>query len=57
MFDYVVASIQQPPDDHPYDKPKEQLIKRTTASEQQRLQQLLSSAELGDLKPFDTCSN
>jgi len=46
MFDYVVASLSpeyatkirylilQPPDDHPYDKLKEQLIKRTTASEQ-----------------------
>ena len=61
MFDYVVGSLSpeyateirdlilQPPGDHLYNELKDQLIKRTTASEQRRLQQLLSSAELGDL--------
>ena len=42
--------ILQPPGDHPYDKLKEQLIKRTTASEQRRLHQLLSMEELDDRK-------
>ena len=63
-FDYIVSSlapeiatevrdlILQPPKDTPYDKLKEQLIKRTAASEQKRLQQLLFNAEeLGDRKP------
>ena len=62
-FDYVVASlapefatevrdlILQPPDTTPYDKLKEQLIKRTAASEQRRLQQLFNAEELGDRKP------
>ncbi|CAN7994887.1 unnamed protein product [Ixodes pacificus] len=40
-----------PPATHPYDKIKEELIKRTTASEQRRLQQLLTNEELGDRKP------
>ncbi|KFD66930.1 hypothetical protein M514_20796 [Trichuris suis] len=38
-------------DDRPYDILKEQLIKRTTASEQRRLQLLLSADDLGDRKP------
>ena len=62
-FDYVVASlapefamevrdlILQPPETNPYDRLKEQLIKRTAASEQRRLQQLFNSEELGDRKP------
>jgi len=62
-FDYVVASlapefatevrdlILQPPEATPYDKLKEQLIKRTAASEQRRLQQLFNAEELGDRKP------
>ena len=62
-FDYIVSSlapeiatevrdlILQPPDDTPYDKLKEQLIKRTAASEQKRLQQLFHAEELGDRKP------
>ena len=62
-FDHVVASlapefamevrdlILQPPDTTPYDRLKEQLIKRTAASEQRRLQQLFNTEELGDRKP------
>ena len=62
-FDYVVASLApefatevrdlvlQPPEATPYDKLKEQLIKRTAASEQRRLQQLFNAEELGDRKP------
>ena len=63
IFDYIVASfspeftnkvrdlILKPPTENPYDKLKEQLIKRTAASEQRRLQQLFNSEELGDQKP------
>ena len=62
-FDYVVASLDPefslevrdlilaPPDGHPYSTLKDQLIKRTAASEQRRLQQLLTAEELGDRKP------
>ena len=58
MFDYVVASLSPefateirdlilaPPEVNPYDVLKEQLIKRTAASEQRRLQQLFSAEEL-----------
>ena len=63
MFDYIVASLSRefatevrdlilkPPTEYPYNKLKEQLIKRTAASEQRRLQQLFNSEELGDRKP------
>ena len=62
-FDYTVASLSpelatevrdliiHPPTDSPYDSLREQLIKRTTTSEQRRLQQLFSTEELGDRKP------
>ena len=62
-FEYVVASLSpeyatevrdlllHPPEENPYDVLKEQLIKRTGASEQLRLQQLLDTEELGDRKP------
>ncbi|CAN7974848.1 unnamed protein product [Ixodes persulcatus] len=65
MFDYVVAALPQaatalvrdilrtPPADLSYDRLKTKLIQRTTASEQQRLQQLLTSEELGDRKPSE----
>ena len=62
-FDYV-ASLLSPkfttevrdllislPEDAPYDALKTQLIKRTAATDQQKLQQLLSTEELGDCKP------
>ena len=62
-FDYVIASLSpkfatevrdvilKPPTDHAYDTLKTQLIKRTAASEQRKLQQLFSGEELGDHKP------
>ena len=62
-FDYVVASltpeiameirdlILRPPEEEPYVELKQQLIKRTTASEQRKLQQLFSAEDLGDRKP------
>lgn len=62
-FDYVISSLSpefatevrdlllKPPDDDPYDTLKTQLIKRTAASEQRKLQQLISGEELGDRKP------
>ena len=62
-FDHVVASLSpeyttevhdlilKPPTTDLYDSLKEQLVKRTTASEQRRLQQLSNSEELGDRTP------
>ena len=62
-FDYVVASLSpevateirdlilKPPEAEPYSVLKEQLIRRTAASEQRRLQQLFTTEELGDRKP------
>ncbi len=43
--------IISPPGDSPYDALREQLIKRTTASEQWKLQQFFSAEELGGRKP------
>ena len=62
-FDYIVSSqapeiatevrdlIIQPLGDTPYDKLKEQLIKRMAALEQKHLQQLFNAEELGDSTP------
>ncbi len=62
-FAHVIASLQPEnaqeirdllinfPNNQPYDKLKTELIKRTSASEQKRLHQLLISEELGDKKP------
>lgn len=62
-FDHVIASLSpefatevrdlllKPPADNPYDTLKTELIKRTAASEQRKLQQLISGEELGDRKP------
>ena len=46
-----VSILLKPPEDQPYDTLKAQLIKRTTASEQCKLQQLINGEELGDRKP------
>jgi len=63
MFDYVIASLSpefateicdlilKPSGENPYTTLKQQLIKCIAASEQQRLQQLFSTEELGDRKP------
>ncbi len=62
-FDQVVSSLApeyaaevrdlllKPPADHPYDNLKAQLIRRTAASEQRKLQQLFTTEDLGDRKP------
>lgn len=62
-FDHIVSSltpeiamevrdiILHPPERTPYNTLKDQLIARTTASEQRRLQQLFNTEELGDRKP------
>ena len=62
-FEYVITSLSpeiacevrdlliRPPEERPYDTLKAELIKRTAASEQRKLQQLLSGEELGDRKP------
>ena len=62
-FDYVISSLSPefamevrdllltPPADQLYNTLKAQLIKRTAASEQRKLQQLISGEELGDRKP------
>lgn len=62
-FAYIVSSLQpevaqevrdillNPPTQTPYDTIKAELIRRTSASEQKRLRQLLISEELGDRKP------
>ena len=62
-FAHIIASLQpefiqevrelviSPPKETPYAILKEQLIKRTSASEQKRVQMLLTEEELGDKKP------
>ena len=62
-FEYVVSSLSpeyaaevrdlilSPPATNPFDGLKTELIKRTVASEQRRLQQLFSTQELGDRTP------
>ena len=62
-FDYIVSSLSpefatevqdlilSPPAEEPYDALRTQLIKRTAASEQRRLQQLFNTEELGNRKP------
>jgi hypothetical protein len=62
-FDHVIASltpeyasevrdiILHPPEARPYDRLREQLVPRTGTSTRRRLQQLLTSEELGDRKP------
>ena len=61
-FDHVISSLSpefamevrdllKPPAAHPYDTLKTELIKRTAASKQIKLQQLISGEELGDRKP------
>lgn len=62
-FQHVVSSLSpeiatevrdlllRPPPDRPYDVLKAELIKRTAASEQKKLQQLIGGEELGDRKP------
>ena len=62
-FDYVVSCLDpefatevrdlllNPPAEEPYETLKAQLTKRTSASEQHRLQELLSTEELGDRIP------
>ena len=62
-FEHVIATlapqyaaevrdlILKPPDADPYDRLKEELIKRTTASEQRRLQLLFNAEDLGDRTP------
>lgn len=62
-FTHIIASLQpeiatevrdlilNPPKKNPYTTLKEELIKRTSASEQKRLNRLLIGEELGDRKP------
>ena len=62
-FDHIIASLSpevatevrdlilKPPSDNPYDVLREQLIRRTAASEQRKLQQLFTTEQLGDRKP------
>ena len=62
-FDYVVSLLSpefttevqdlllHPPEETPYEVLKAELTKRTSASEQRRIQELLSAEELGDRTP------
>jgi hypothetical protein len=46
-----VRDLVNPPAEEPYTKLKTELVKRTSASQQKRLNQLLHAEELGDQKP------
>ena len=62
-YAHVVGSLQpevaqevrdlliNPPAENPYTRLKSELVKRTSAMEQQRLHQLLNPEQLGDRKP------
>jgi hypothetical protein len=62
-FNYVVSQLNQqlaeevedviiaPPDHQPYDRLKEELVRRLSTSREQRARQLLSHEEMGDRKP------
>nr|XP_037275532.1 uncharacterized protein LOC119168230 [Rhipicephalus microplus] len=64
-YDYVIGALpsavviivrdilSSPPPDNPCDTLKKELIRRTTESEQRRLQQLLTFKELGDQTPTE----
>ncbi|XP_041346698.1 uncharacterized protein LOC121366245 [Gigantopelta aegis] len=66
-FDYVVSSLSpefavevrdlllRPPDEAPYDTLKSELIKRTAASEQHKLQELISGEELETVNRLSYC--
>jgi len=43
--------LLHPPEDTPYEILKRELTRRTSASKQHRLQQLLTTEEIGDHKP------
>lgn len=40
-----------PPEDHPYETLKSELVRRLSASEEQRVREIVSEAELGDRRP------
>ena len=62
-FDHIITSLSpevatevrdlilKPPSDNTYDVLQEQLIRRTAASEQCKLQQIFTTEQLGDRKP------
>ncbi len=68
-FEYIIASISpeiamevrdlliRPPTDDPYDTLKTELIKRTAASEQRKLQQEKNSAIANRLSCSDGCNS
>jgi hypothetical protein len=62
-FNYVMSQLNQqqaaevediitsPPEQDPYDRLKEELVRRLSTSREQRVRQLLSHEEIGDRKP------